>query len=265
MNGPKIKKVIDLEDKSKYKPVHPHLPQPPFLLLMAGSVRSGKTNALVGLLRDESEGMYTDEYWDIVKIYSNSIFNDPKGKYLMDVFDVEDGYSDRSIDSFIESQKKYDREDMPTALLVFDDIINNDFKKNNSISFLASRFRHIETSIIIAVQQFRAISPIIRSNATNIMIFKQQSAGKKGELAKITEEYSDLAGSEERFLEYYNYAMNDAQYSFLYIDAQTNPASFYLRFETLIGMGDKSLIKGNSVPSEEISFDTKKTKINENE
>ena len=28
---------------------------------------------------------------------------------------------------FIAAQKKYDREDMPTALLVFDDIINNDF------------------------------------------------------------------------------------------------------------------------------------------
>ncbi len=258
--GPKIKKVIDLEDKSKYPPIHKHLPQPPFLLLMAGSVRSGKTNALVGLLRDED--MFGDDYFDIVKIYSNSIYNDPKGKYLMDVFDVEDGYKDSYIDKFVASQKKYDREDMPTALLVFDDIINKDFKKNNSISFLASRFRHVECSIIVAVQQFRAISPIIRANATDIMIMKQQSAGKKGELAKITEEYSDLAESEEKFLEYYNYAINDQPYSFLYIDAQENPAKFYLRFETLIGEGGKSLIKSKS-NSEEISFESKKNKIND--
>jgi len=250
MEGPKIKKVIDLEDKGKYKEIHPHLPQPPFLLLMCGSVRSGKTNALVGLLRDED--MFGDDYWDLVKIYSNSIYNDPKGKYLMDVFDVEDGYKDSYIDKFIESQKKYDREDMPTALLVFDDIINKDFKKNNSISFLASRFRHIETSIIIAVQSFRAISPIIRSNATDIMIMKQQSAGKKGELAKIIEEYSDLAGSEERFLEYYNYAINESPYSFLYIDAQNNPADFYLRFERKIGEGNKSLIPVQVSDTEEL-------------
>ena len=250
MDGPKIKKVIDLEDKGKYKPIHPHLPQPPFLLLMCGSVRSGKTNALVGLLRDEE--MFGDDYWDLVKIYSNSIYNDPKGKYLMDVFDVEDGYKDSYIDKFIESQKKYEREDMPTALLVFDDIINKDFKKNNSISFLASRFRHIETSIIIAVQSFRAISPIIRSNATDIMIMKQQSAGKKGELAKIIEEYSDLAGSEERFLEYYNYAINESPYSFLYIDAQNNPADFYLRFETKIGEGNNSLIPRKESETEEL-------------
>lgn len=252
MEGPKIKKVRDLEDKTKYDMIHPHLPQPPFLLLMAGSVRSGKTNALVGLLRDEE--MFGDDYFDVVKIFSNSIYNDPKGKYLMDVFDVEDGYKDSYIDKFIDSQKKYEREDMPTALLVFDDIINKDFKKNNSISFLASRFRHIETSIIIAVQSFRAISPIIRSNATDIMIMKQQSAGKKGELAKIIEEYSDLAGSEERFLEYYNYAINEAPYSFLYIDAQKNPADFYLRFERKIGEGDKSLIPIKQSETEELDI-----------
>ena len=52
--GPTILKVRDLEDKSKYKPVHPHLPQPPFLLLGVGSVRSGKTNALIGMLRDDT-------------------------------------------------------------------------------------------------------------------------------------------------------------------------------------------------------------------
>ena len=254
MEGPKVKKVIDLEDKNKYKQVHPHLPQPPFLLLIAGSVRSGKTNALVGLLRDSE--FFGDDYWDIVKIYSNSIYNDPKGKYLMDAFDVEDGYKDSYIDNFIKSQKKYDRENMPTALLVFDDIINKDFKKNNSISFLASRFRHIETSIIIAVQQFRAISPIIRANSTNIMIMRQQSAGKKGELAKITEEYSDLAGSEEQFLKYYNYAINDQPYSFLYIDAQQNPAKFYLRFEKLIGNGENSLIPNSQETDTEI-FDEK--------
>ena len=253
MSGPKVKKVIDLEDKSKYKEIHPHLPQPPFLCLFCGSVRSGKTNALVGMLRDEDMYGGADKYWDIIKVYSNSIFNDPKGKYLMDVFDVEDGYKDSYIDKFIESQKKQKREDMSTALLVFDDIINKDFKKNNSISFLASRFRHIETSIIIAVQSFRAISPIIRSNAQNILIFRQQSAGKKGELAKIIEEYSDLAGSPEQFLEYYNYCINSEPYSFLYIDAQQNPVNFYNRFETLIGQGDKSLIPKQEV--EDVPFD----------
>ena len=43
-------------------------------------------------------------------------------------------------------------------------------------------------------------------------------------------------------MDHYNYAINDEPYSFLYIDAQTNPATFYLRFDKVIGRGEKSEI-----------------------
>jgi len=251
---PKVLKVIDLEDKTKYPPVHPNLPQPPFNLLVCGSVKQGKTNLLVNLLRNDD--MYGDNYFDIVKIFSNSIHNDPKGKYLKDAFEVEDGYKDTYIDKFIESQKSHEREDMPTALLVFDDIINKDFKRNSSLAFLSSRFRHIETSLMILTQSFRAVSNIIRANITNVIIFKQQSAK---ELAKIQEEYEEFAG--EKFMDYYNYAINDEPYSFLYIDAQTNPATFYVRFDKVIGVGDKSQIPKQ--PIEETEPFDRETKKNE--
>ena len=232
---PKVRKVIDLEDKSKYPPVHPHLPQPPFNLLVAGSVKQGKTNLLVNLLRNEE--MYGDNYFQQVKIYSNSIHNDPKGKYLKDAFEVEDGYKDIYIDKFIDHQKSHEREDMETALLVFDDIIGKDFKRASSIAFLSSRFRHIETSIMILTQAFKNVSNIIRSNITNVIIFKQQSSKQ---IEAIKEEYEEFAG--DKFMDYYNYAINDEPYSFLYIDAQTNPATFYVRFDRVIGRGDKSEI-----------------------
>tara|TARA_R110002020_G_scaffold26776_2_gene86603 strand:- start:4862 stop:5626 length:765 start_codon:yes stop_codon:yes gene_type:complete len=254
MEGPKILKVKDLEDKSKYKPIHPHLPQPPFLLLGVGAVRSGKTNALIGLLRDENQ-MYGKDYWDYTKIISNTINNDPKGKFLKDAFDVEDHYTDAMINSVIEHQKKYDRDKMPTGLLVLDDIISRDFKKTNDISFLASRFRHYELSIMIFTQSFRAISPIIRANATDIMIFRQQS---NKEMEKIVEEYAELAHSEERFMDYYNIA-HEERYSFLYIDVQENPAKFYKNFEELIGEGPTLLYKG-TIPHQETEVFEKSNK-----
>ena len=40
-------------------------------------------------------------------------------------------------------------------------------------------------------------------------------------------------------MKYYHYALDDQRYSFLYIDAQDNPARFYRRHEMLIGIGDK--------------------------
>jgi len=245
--GLKMRKVVDLEDKSKYPPINPILPQPPFLLLGIGSVRSGKTNALVNMLRRSD--MYGPDYFDDTLIISNTINNDPKGKFLSDAFRVEDHYEDRMITDLIESQKKHKREDAPTVLLVLDDILSKDFKKSssNSINTLATRFRHYEMSIMVFTQSFRAVSTMIRSNSQNVMIFRQQSSK---ELEKIAEEYSDLCGDEATFLRYYNIAHSEP-YQFLYIDGQSNPAHFYKSFEELIGIGDKLQYKGQE-PAEKV-------------
>ena len=129
---------------------------------------------------------------------------------------------------------------MPSVLLVLDDILSKDFKKTNEITYLASKFRHYELSIFLSTQSFRSVGSIIRNNATDILIFKQQNAK---ELDKIKEEYGELCGSEELFMRYYNYALDDQRYSFLYIDAQDNPARFYRRHEMLIGVGDKPQVE----------------------
>lgn len=249
IKGLKVLRVNDELDNSKYKDIHPFLPAPAFLMLGIGSVRSGKTNTLINMLRNED--MYGKDYWDDVLVISNTINNDTKGKFLKDAFRVEDHYEDRFISDLVASQKSYDREDMPTTLLVLDDIINRDFKKNNDISFLASRFRHYEMSIMIFTQSFRAVSPIIRTNATDILIFRQQSSK---EMEKVVEEYHDLAHGEDQFLKYYNIAHSE-NYSFLYIDAQQNPARFYKSFEELIGIGGQLVYNGN-IPDNEEPFNS---------
>tara|TARA_B100001094_G_C18196316_1_gene811481 strand:- start:10764 stop:11606 length:843 start_codon:yes stop_codon:yes gene_type:complete len=236
---PKVLKVNDALETNKYKPVHENLPQPQFLCLCIGSVRSGKTNYLINALRN-SDDFYGDDFWDYYKIISNTINNDTKGKYFKDAFhDVEDHYTDAMIQELIASQKKYDREDMPTMCILLDDILSRDFKKTNDISFLCSKFRHYEMSIFLTTQSFRSVSTIIRNNATNVLIFRQNN---QKELEKIKEEYSELCGSEERFMEYYNLA-HDRPYSFLYIDGQSNPAKFYRRHETLLGVGNNKVVQ----------------------
>ena len=104
LNLPVILKVKDLEDKSKYKQLHPNLPVPPFCMLICGSVRSGKSNAIVCMLRHDDNFFGTD-YFDKVVILSNTINNDPKGKYLMDAFEVIDHYDDKYIKDYIKEQK----------------------------------------------------------------------------------------------------------------------------------------------------------------
>lgn len=252
--GLKIMKVVDLEDSSKYPKINPILMKPPFLLLGIGSVRSGKSNLLINLMRRED--MYGVDFFSDCLVISNTINNDPKGKFLKDAFRVEDHYEDRFISELVEGQKKYERSDMPTTLLILDDIINRDFKKNNEVSFLASRFRHYELSLMIFTQSFRAVSTIIRSNATDILIFRQQSSK---EMEKIIEEYSDLTGTPERFMDYYNIAMS-VPYGFLYIDAQTNPATFYKGFEEKIGEGSRLTYSGTIPQQDSEVFEKKKKK-----
>ncbi len=259
--GLKMMKVVDMENSSKYKKINPILMKPPFLLLGIGSVRSGKTNSLINMMRQEptadGDGMYGTQYFDDVLVISNTIGNDPKGRFLSDAFRVEDHFENRFIDELVESQKKYPRGEAPTTLLILDDIISKDFKKttSNSINSLATRFRHYEMSIMIFTQSFRAVSTMIRSNATDIMIFRQQSSK---EMEKIIEEYSDLCGSEELFQKYYDIAHQE-RYGFLYIDVQENPAKFYKSFEELIGIGDKLVYTG-SIPQKENDLFEKENK-----
>ena len=241
----KIYKVKDLEDKDKYPPLNPILPQPPFMMIGYGSVRSGKTNSLINMMRRKD--MFGTDYWDQVLVISNTAKNDPKMyKFMGEAFQLEDHYENRMIDDLISSQKKYDREDMPTQLLILDDIISRDFKKSssNAINSLATRFRHYELSIMIFVQSARAVSNMIRSNATDILIYRQQS---NLEWDKLKEEYSDLAP--KNFEKYYAISQME-RYNFLYIDAQQNPAHFYSGFSELLGIGDKMVYKGE-MPKED--------------
>ena len=229
---PKVFKVKDPDPDSKFSDIHPHLPQPPSLLLIVGSVKAGKSNLLVNLLCNPD--MFKDKF-DIVKIISNTLNADPKGKIMNKYFDCQDHYTDEMITDIIESQKKYEDFERPSIALVLDDILTKDFKKSNAVSFLATRFRHYGIGLLaFTTQSFRAVSGLIRNNATDVIIMKQQNSK---ELEKINEEYGDLFPG--IFMELYKRAIEDQPFSFLYLDMQTSPATAYIRFETKIASGDQ--------------------------
>ena len=222
--APKIYKVKDPEPSEAFKDLHPHLPAPPSLLLIIGSVKQGKTNLLVNLTC--SPEMYKDKF-DETYIISNTLNADPKGKILKKYFICEDHYEDAMIESIIQKQKNYDETTRPNIALFLDDILTKDFKKSNYVSFLSTRFRHHGISMLcFTTQSFRAVSNLIRGNATDVIIMKQQSAK---ELEKIIEEYGQFYG-EERFREKYDEVMKD-KYQMLYLKLSENPAQLYKNFE----------------------------------
>ena len=228
--APKVYKVKDPEKDNRFEDIHENLPSMPSLLLIIGSVRSAKSNLICNLLM--SPEMFLDKF-DIVKVVSSTLHSCHKGKLLNKYFDATSEYSDQIIEDIKTSQSQYEAIDRPTFCLVADDILTQDFSKNNALSFFATRFRHYIDFFIIATQSFRAVSGLIRNNATDIIITKQQN---QKELMKIIEEYgsmfpsSDGAGDgEANLLKMYQEAHKE-RYSFLYLKLSENPPHAFIQF-----------------------------------
>jgi len=225
---PKVLKVKDEAPSEKFADIHPNLPAMPSLCLIIGSVRSGKSNLLVNYFCNPD--FYKDKF-DVVKFVSTTLHTDNKGKILSKHFDCMDHYEDNIIENIKQSQGQYEnKEDRPTYALVMDDVLTKDFKKTNQVSFFSTRFRHYIDFYIIAVQSFRAVSGMIRNNAQDVIICKQQNIK---ELEKIAEEYGDMVGGHDNFIKLYEEAHKD-RYSFLYLKLSENPAEAYIRHETKI-------------------------------
>tara|TARA_R110000787_G_scaffold12824_3_gene41040 strand:+ start:214 stop:906 length:693 start_codon:yes stop_codon:yes gene_type:complete len=225
---PVIMKVKDELDNDKFAGVHENLPTPPALVLIIGSVRTGKSNLLVNLFCNPA--FYKDKF-DIVRIVSTTLHSDTKGKILDKFFNCSDHYEDSIINDIKKSQGAYkDKSERPTYALVLDDVLTKDFSKSNEVSFFATRFRHYIDMYVIATQTFRAVSGLIRNNATDIIIARQQN---DLELKKISEEYSGLVGGEETFMKLYN-LVHDEKYQLMYIKASENPVKVFKNFEVQI-------------------------------
>ena len=85
---PQILKVQD-PPQEKIKPLHPHLPQPPALLLMISPIRTGKSTIISNLLLNSH--FYGQDYFDEVMCISPTIYNDKTSRFLKKAFDCYDG------------------------------------------------------------------------------------------------------------------------------------------------------------------------------
>tara|TARA_R110000822_G_scaffold63736_4_gene156463 strand:+ start:1209 stop:1952 length:744 start_codon:yes stop_codon:yes gene_type:complete len=222
-----IRKIVD-PPKMKDKPLHPNLPQPPALLLLVMPVKSGKSTIISNLLLNDD--FYGQDFFDLPpKIISPTINNDLTSRFLKKACDVEDRYDDMIIHNFVKSQQKFgEASEMPSACICVDDCLG---EKTTALDNLASRYRHSNIKLfIVSTQLFRKVSPVIRSNATNILIGKLQNAK---ELEKLSEEYSDMFGGDQQFRELYKQATKD-KYSFLHLNLQENPAEAWVMFNDKI-------------------------------
>ena len=230
--APQVLKVID-PPKEKIKPLHPHLPQPPALLLMISPIRTGKSTIINNLLLNSQ--FFGQDFFDEVLCISPTIYNDKTSRFLKKAFDCYDEYDDAIVDNLIAKQEGYeDPADRPDVALILDDVVGV-IRREAKINHLASRFRHYNIKfLLMSCQNYRKVSPIIRSNCTNMIIGSPFPNMK--ELGKIAEEIGDQFSGADNFLKIY-YSATPNKYDFLYLDLQSNPPLAYRNFDAVIAVG----------------------------
>lgn len=254
MSVPKIMPVLDPTGASA-KPHHPYLPAVDVdvqgggsLLLMISPVKTGKSTIISNLFLNED--FYGQEFFDDVVIISNTIKNDVTSRFLNKAFEVYDFYSDEIIDGIVEKQKTFEKVDQPQIAVVLDDCLGS-IKRESKINHLASRYRHFNIKLlIISSQKFTgSVSPIVRANATDVIIGSPFPNQK--ELGRVAEEYGDLFGGPDNWLRMYRKATRN-KYDFLYMDLQSNPPVAYSNFDKVVGTGGFANSSSEEEEDEEI-------------
>ena len=253
-NAPEVLPVKPPDNLPKEKPLHPHLPKPPTLLMMISPVKTGKSTIISNLYLNEN--FYGQDYFDQIHIISNTIHNDVTSRHLLKSCNCYDHYDDATIQGIVDKQASFEKQDQPHISICLDDCLGS-IRREAVVNHLASRFRHYNIKLLmISSQNFRNVSPVIRSNATAMIIGSPFPNSK--ELGKIAEEYGDMFGGEKQFLKLYKYA-TPKRYDFLYLDLSENPPHAYHKFSKKIAEGDKFFFDENGVEISDLEGEEKTT------
>jgi len=227
---PTIYRVKDLAGDERFPDLHPNLPSMPSCCIIVGAIKSAKSNLIVNMLMNPQ--MYKDRF-DKVRVLSTTLHMDDKGKLLDKYFDADDHYEDQFIEDIMTNQGQYSKADRPTYCLVLDDIISNEFcKRNNKLAYFITKMRHYIDMCILSVQSINHIPPLIRAQARDIIIGRQNNFK---EVVKLQEQFSGLLGEngEAKFMELYNRCHKEP-FHFMYIKGSENPAQVYFDFSEQI-------------------------------
>jgi hypothetical protein len=223
MNELKILKVKDLIEKdTRFDKLNPVLLKPPFLLVINGSVRSGKSNLIVNLIYNNN---FYKKIFDNIVYISPTVYIDNTLQHLDDddvlKFDNPEKLDD-ILKTVVESQNE-DNHKKEHTLIIIDDCLP--LKRGSYLTYLATRYRHFRISLIITSQDYRSVPNIIRANASGYLIFKTSN---KKEYKKLEDEFGSLF---ENFEELYEMCTNKL-YSFMFINLRN--LNVYSDFEKLV-------------------------------
>ncbi|CAE7941936.1 unnamed protein product [Symbiodinium sp. KB8] len=139
----------------------------------------------------------------------------------------------------IDYQKKNKQKSLHSILIVIDDFADDPkfVRYSNILNSLFTRGRHNAISVLLSTQKYNVLAPIVRLNASALFIFRLKNMN---EVNSFLEENSALVNKDELY-EMYRLAINDAPYSFLYINTNAKDTNrmFFIRFEKAMTISDQ--------------------------
>lgn len=233
--------------------IHQHVPRVPLRLILLAPSGSGKTvlisNLILNIYRGAFERIFVfspsidvDSAWIEVKKYQADKMNvqeNEKEQLYFDSYDPDD------LENIIDTQHKVTKhvkasgkKKLFSILIIVDDFADDPkfTRQSKLLHSLFCRGRHNSISTIVSTQKFNALSPIIRVNASALIVFRLRN---QKELEAFVEEVAGLVTKKE-LLEIYKYATKD-EFSFLYINllAKTINNMFYKTFKELIQLEEE--------------------------
>jgi len=231
---------IKQENDGVAKYHHPHLPEVGVgvkgggkCLLMIAPRQCGKSTIISNLFLNDN--LFGQDFFDEVVVISPTINMDSTSRFMKKRFTCYDTYSPSIIQGITERQMAFDDEQRPDIAVVLDDCVG---LLDRHVANLVTRSRHYNIKLlIISVQKFRgAVDPIIRANATDVIVGSPFPNMK--ELTAIAEEYGDLFNSPKNWLKLYR-ETTPKKYDFCYMKLQ-NPPLLYKNFEKIMATGGQN-------------------------
>jgi Poxvirus A32 protein len=229
MSTPKIK-PIKLDEYTSSQSKYGHCAKLPTRSLILAPSGGGKTvllqNMILDIYRDCFSRVYifspsidVDVTWEPVKDYlaKNLKQDEKKEQYLFDNYDpvqLERIYDTQyKVAQFMKHNKM---KNVYQILIVIDDFADDpSFTRNSKLLHrLYIRGRHIFISTVTATQVYKAISPVIRKNITDIYIFRLRN---HADMEAWLEEMSALC-DKDTLVKLYRIS-TDKPFGFLYINA----------------------------------------------
>jgi hypothetical protein len=237
-----------------------YLPQPPNCRVLAiAASQSGKSNFLMSLLHDFLIKIVNGKKQSIFKeiyIFAQSADQDPlfknslKGSFLEKITYLSNEFDQDMISEILQLEN-----DGKTYRLIWIDDFYNDRKllETPLIKNMFYKARQNLTSIFLCAQDFYAIPPDLRVNASHIALFPINNHNRLG---LIKSELQTKQVDQDHIEKFLNEA-TESKYGFLWIK-MSNPRKFYasLEYEFIIN-------KQEQEQKEEKLYEHKDNEINE--